>query len=385
MHLPRPVHYMLSFLLVINLGCSSPAPVEKTPEFDLLIGTYTDPEEGQEGIQVYTFNAETGSLTFKNKTGQIDNPSYLAVAPDSKHVYAVSEYGKDSLSMVYGYAYDTATGQLSFINKTFAGGQGPCYLAIDPTGSYLFTANYGDGKLGVLSSYQQGEEIKTLQSLNQSQRLPDAETIPSRLHATILTPDNKFLVTTNLGLDQLRVYPFDVNSPDAPLDPKSVKIIEMPKNTGPRHFVFHPNGQFGYLVGELNGSVSVFDYSNGELTLKQNITMLPENFSGKSAAADLHLSPDGKFLYASNRLDLNELVIYKIDENSGKLEYVDRQSTKGLTPRGFAIDPTGNYLLVGNQQSNSLVVFKRDQKTGLLEDTNQTLSIKRPVNLVFIK
>lgn len=159
----------------------------------------------------------------------------------------------------------------------------------------------------------------------------------------------------------------------------------MPKNTGPRHFVFHPNGQFGYLVGELNGSVSVFDYSNGELTLKQNITMLPENFSGKSAAADLHLSPDGKFLYASNRLDLNELVIYKIDENSGKLEYVDRQSTKGLTPRGFAIDPTGNYLLVGNQQSNSLVVFKRDQKTGLLEDTNQTLSIKRPVNLVFIK
>ena len=201
--------------------------------------------------------------------------------------------------------------------------------------------------------------------------------------ATIIERDNRFLMVADLGADKVFQYAVDVSNPKA-LNPASPPFTSVKPGAGPRHLTFHPNGKFAYLILEMEAAVAAFDYKDGQLKEKQVISMVKPGFKGKLGAADIHVSPDGKFLYASNRGEANELAIYSIAKD-GKLTVVGYQSVLGETPRNFAIDPTGNFLLVGNQNRNNVVIFKRDIKTGLLTDTHKKIEVDKPVCLKFVE
>jgi len=351
-------------------------------KFDLLIGTYTSGASTSKGIYVYTFDSKTGKLDYKNEVNGIENPSYLTISPNQKNVYAISESGGEG--MVYSYDYDSSTGKLTFKNKESAGGQGPCYVSVDKTGSYVFTANYGSGSLAAVPALKDGSLGSSVQEIYNKGNVINGKEGPSRMHSVVISPDNKYLFAPNLGIDKIGVYHFDSNASSNPLTHAEPAFINMPSGSGPRHFIFHPNGKYAYVIQELDGGITSFDYKDGRLSPKQTVSILPAGFEGKFGAADIHISPDGRFLYGSNRIDINEIVIYSIDQNTGKLTFVARQSSLGKTPRNFVIDPTGNFLLVANQDTDDIIVFNRNPKTGLLTPTDISLKIGRPVCLKFV-
>jgi 6-phosphogluconolactonase len=353
-------------------------------KFDLLIGTYTSGTSTSEGIYVYSFDSKTGELEYKNEVKGIDNPSYLTISPDHKNVYAISESGGDRVGMVHAYDYDSSSGKLTFKNKESAGGQGPCYVSVDKTGSFVFTANYGSGSLAAIPILKDESLGSTVQAIYNKGNVINGSEGPSRMHAAVISPDNNYLFAPNLGIDKIGIYRFDSKAGSNPLTPAEPEFINLPPGSGPRHFTFHPNGKYAYVIQELDGGITSFDYEDGKLSPKQTVSILPAGFEGKFGAADIHISPDGKFLYGSNRIDINEIVIYSIDQNTGMLTFVGRQSSMGEIPRNFVIDPTGDFLLVANQNTNNIVVFKRDQKTGLLTPTDVSLKIDRPVCLKFV-
>lgn len=386
MKLTRLSAYGAALLLFMVTGCAqtksdqteSEEAGSAETEYDVLIGTYTNSGDS-EGIYVYSFDGETGALTYKNKVGNIENPSYLTVSPDKKFVYAISEAGENSA--VSAFNYDVATGALTFINKQPSGGRGPCYVEIDQTGKFVFTANYGSGSLAAVPVLEDGSLGDDIQQIDHAVENPDQR---SRMHSVVMDPENKHLIASNLGTDKIGVYQFDASKESNPLTPADPEFVSLDPASGPRHFTFHPNGKYAYSVRELDAQVTAFTYDDGELTPIQTITMLPDNFEGKTGAADIHVSPDGKFVYASNRLDLNEIVIYSVDQATGELTFVGRQSSMGEHPRNFAIDPTGNFLLVANQNTNDIYVFRRDKETGLLTLTDSKLELGRPVCLKFV-
>lgn len=371
----HPLLFLCTFFI---FGCS-----KAQTKFDLIIGTYTNTGTS-EGMYVYTFDSETGQFEYKNKTTDIDNPSYLALSPDLKSVYAVSEFGKDSIGMVYSYGYDAETGSLTFKNKESAGGNGPCYVSVDKTGKYVFTANYGSGSLAAVPVMADGSLGSAVQEIYNKGNIVDGKEGRSRMHSVVISPDNHYLFAPNLGTDKIGVYKFDANAASNPLTPGDPEFVSLPAKSGPRHFTFHPKGKYAYLIQELDGGITAFDYQDGKLTEIQTVSIIPEGFEGKFGAADIHISPDGKFLYGSNRIDLNEIVIYSIDQRNGELTFVGRESSKGKNPRNFAIDPTGNFLLVANQDTDDIYVFKRDKETGLLSYTDVSLKVGRPVCLKFV-
>jgi len=201
------------------------------------------------------------------------------------------------------------------------------------------------------------------------------------VHATLLSKDGKYLFVPDLGTDKINIYQVDVAKAQ-PLAPASQAFVSITPGGGPRHLTFHPNGKWAFLIQEMTGVITAFEYSNGKLTTKESVTLVSPGSTGRIDAADIHVSPDGNFLYGSLRGDINEIVVCSIDK-SGKLAVAGRQSTLGKTPRNFAIDPTGKFLLVGNQNSDNIIVFKRDAKTGLLTATGTKISLGSPVCLVF--
>lgn len=370
-------------ILFASCNLNSTQMTQSEKKIDVLIGTYTDSGES-EGIYVYTLDTDSGTLVYKNKVTGIDNPSFLALSPDLNHVYAVSEWGRDSSGTVYAYDFDRQSGALTFLNKQSSGGDGPCYVSVAPTGNYVFTANYGSGSLAAIPVAADGSLRDDIQAIYHPGNREDGKEGPSRMHASVVSPDNKSLIVTNLGTDKITSYPLHATAQSFPLDTVKQATYTLPEGSGPRHFTFHPNGKYAYAIHELDGKISLFDYENGVLSEKQQVLILPEGFTGKFAAADIHISPDGKFLYGSNRLGLNEIIIFKIDQDSGKLSFVGRESSGGKTPRNFAIDPSGQFLLVANQNSNDIFVFLRDQDTGLLTLTSEKISVGSPVCLQFV-
>ena len=373
----------LLLILVFVFGCTN-AQTEKAPtKFDLLIGTYTNNSD-REGIYVYTFDSQTGELEYKNKTGGIDNPSFLTLSPDLKSVYAISESGKNPTGMVFSYAYDASTGTLTYKNKESAGGKGPCYVSVDKTGKHVFTANYGSGSIASVPILPDGSLGSAIQEIHNKGNIVDGKEGPSRMHAAVISPDNNYLFAPNLGIDKIGVYHFDAKATSNPLKAADPEFVSLSEGSGPRHFVFHPNEKYAYVIQELDGGITAFDYHDGKLTEIQSVSILPEGFEGRFAAADIHISPDGKFLYGSNRIGLNEIIIYSIDQKNGYLTFVGRESSKGKIPRNFAIDPSGKFLLVANQDTDDIHVFKRSLETGLLTSTNISVKVGRPVCLKFV-
>jgi 6-phosphogluconolactonase len=348
-------------------------------KYNLLIGTFTT-ATNKDGIQVYEFDSQTGDLSYKSKVSDAESPSYLTISRDWKHVYSVNEVKNGSIS---AYSFDPVSGKLSFINKVTSGGDGPCYVEVDDKNKFAFAANYGSGSLCAIPLNKDGSlgtDIQFIQeegsSINKSRQSGP------HLHSTVLSPDNRFLLTANLGTDKVSTYQFDRNKASKPLTPANPAFISVIAGSGPRHIIFHPDSKHVYLIEEISGSITAFDYENGKLTKKQTITMLSPDFKGIVGAADIHISSDGRFLYGSNRGDANEIVIYAVDQ-SGRLSYAGRQPVLGKTPRNFVIDPSGNFLLVANQGTNEVVVFKRDVATGLLAPTGKKIEISKPVCLKF--
>jgi 6-phosphogluconolactonase len=351
-------------------------------ELYLLVGTYTGGKS--EGIYVYRFNMATGEARLVNSVKTF-NPSYLAVSSDGKFVYAVNE--KDDTSKtrsdgkVSAFAFDKKTGSLQFLNQQSSGGRHPCYLAIDKTGRWLTTGNYSSGSIGLLGIRRNGllDTLKQRVDHTGYSVNADRQTGP-HVHCTYFSKDNRYLFATDLGTDKIMIYRF--NEKTGKLSENNIPYAITEAGAGPRHLEFHPKGTYAYLVEELNGTVSAFYYlpKQGQLNMFQTISALPPEYSGAVGSADIHVSPDGKFLYATNRGESNSIATFSI-EKDGTLRILAHDSTMGKTPRNFNMDPSGKFLLVANQNSDNIVIFERDISSGLLTDTGKRIDVGKPVCL----
>jgi len=367
-----------TMLMPWMLNAQTPADYDQY----LLIGTYT--KKQSEGIYIYSFNSQTGAVKPVSITTGVDNPSYLAIAPDKKHVYSVNEVGVERTGSVSAFAFDNATGQLQFLNKQPSGGEGPCYINTDSAGTHVVVGNYAGGSLSVLPVQADGKvgaPLQTVQHTGSSVNKNRQE--KPHVHCVEFSRDNQYLYVPDLGIDKVGIYKYDPNSPLL-LQEANPSYVPLPPGSGPRHITFHSNGKWAYLIHELDGKVTVFKYDEGKLTPIQIVSTLPATFKGNISGADIHISPDGKFLYASNRSDLNNIVYYSIDQRSGKLLWKGQQSAGGKTPRNFMIDPSGNFLLVANQDSDNIVLFKRNQTTGAIKPTGEQIKVSMPVCLKMI-
>jgi 6-phosphogluconolactonase len=369
---------LLLFYLVSSFGLASGQPSNNS-RYNLLIGSYTT-STNTDGIWVYEFNSQTGDFTYKSKISGVENPSYLAITKDGKHVYSVNEVRTGGVS---AFSFNPVSGELTFINKVSSGGDSPCYVSVDDKNKYVFASNYGSGSLCAIPLKEDGSLSSDIQTIQQEgSSIDKSRQQGPHVHSTLITPDNRYLLTPNLGTDKVCIYKIDIDKISQPLSVAQPDFAPAKPGSGPRHITFHPNSKYVYLIHEMGSMITAFSYKNGKLEELQTITMLAPEFKGRVGAADIHVSPDGRFLYASNRGDANELVIYAIGKN-GKLSYAGRQPTIGRTPRNFAIDPTGKFLLAANQGSNEVVIFSRDPKTGLLTATGKKIQVNRPVCLRF--
>ncbi len=349
----------------------------------LLIGTYTSTSAGKsEGIYVYKFNTATGEAVQVSKA-ITENPSYLAVSPDQRFVYAVNEGARDKGS-ISAFSFDKQMGSLEFLNSQPSGGDHPCYVSIDQTGKWVSSANYSGGSFAVFPAGKDGKlGSPTAVIKHEGYSVNTERQTAPHVHATVFSRDNKFLFVPDLGIDKVMIYSF--NARNGRLTPAKIPFHLTEPGAGPRHFEFSPDGRYAYLMEEMTGSISAYNYQKGELHLLQNISALPGDYTGTVGSADIHVSPDGKFLYASNRGESNTIAIFKINPATGMLAPVGHQSTLGKTPRNFNFDPTGNFLLVANQNSDEIVVFKIDRETGLLTDTQKRIEVGKPVCIKWIR
>ncbi|MBK0377816.1 lactonase family protein [Mucilaginibacter sp. SD-g] len=350
-----------------------------TPKtLDLIIGTYTS--GSSKGISVYRFYTESGRVAYLSQITGVDNPSYLCVSDNNKFVYAVNEETKGGVS---SFSFDPKSGKLGFINKQSSLGADPCYISVDKDQKNLFVANYSSGNIAVFPLNKDGSIAPGIQTIHDDGHGPNKDRQEkAHVHTAVLSPDEKYVLYTDLGTDKLNItrYKSSQSNPIRPVDPPFVKVT--PGN-GPRHIAFSPDEKHLYLIQEMGSAITLFDYKKGHVTAKQTVSLLPEGFKGETGAADIHISPDGKFLYASNRGDANEIIVYAINQDTGELTYVDRTSSKGKGPRNFVIDPTGSFLLVANQNSNTVYVFRIDKNSGKLTPTSNRIDIGNPVCLKF--
>ncbi len=374
---------LLLKLLSIFLLC---APIvlmaqakKENQHYHLLVGTYTNGKS--EGIYVYRFDAETGKLTHEHTAKGVTNPSFVIVSPNQQFAYAVNEQSGEKEGMVSAFRFNPANGSLDFINQQPSGGGDPCYLSLSPQANHLLVANYTGGSVSVLPVQENGSLKASVQTIeHEGSSLNPNRQEKAHVHSTVFDPNGEKVFVSDLGTDQVFAYAYEPEA-EQPLLPAEAPFTAVDPGRGPRHLVFNKKGTYAYLVQELDASVAVFKHENGKLTNIQNIPMAASDFKGEQSGAEVRLSPDGKFLYASNRGDANEITVFAIDEKQGTLKVLGRQSTLGRTPRNFIIDPSGRFLLVANQGSDSVILFKRDLKTGLLEPTDTRLDIGSPVYL----
>jgi 6-phosphogluconolactonase len=343
-------------------------------------GTYTGAKS--QGIYVSRFDSATGKLSVPELAAETKNPTFLAVAPGEHFLYAVNEVA--DASAVSAFALDATTGKLSPLNQQTSGGSGPCHISVDATGKCLLVANYNSGSIAALPIHADGslgEATTNIQHTGSSVN-HDRQAGP-HAHSIYPSPDNRFALNCDLGLDKIFAYRLDADA--GKLSANDPPFATVAPGSGPRHLVFSADGKFAYVISEMASTITVFNYAaaNARMAEVQTISTLPKDFSGKSTAAEIILHPSGKFLYASNR-GHNSIAVFAVDQKTGALAFIENQSTQGRTPRHFVIDPTGRWLLAENQDSNSVVVFAIDADTGKLKPTGQTMSIGAPVCAVFV-
>lgn len=372
--------YIITSFIIFSLAGSVTGQRGKNADYNLLISPYSRSGKNQ-NISVYNFNTVTGEVTYRSKATGVVNPSFLAVSPDNKFVYSVNEIEKGTIS---SFSFNSLTGELVFLNSVSSGGNGPTNITIDKKGKFVFCANYGSGSVAALKVNKDGSLGSDIQVFtHEAKANGTGRQKGSHAHAVIMSPDNKYLMVPDLGTDKVNIYRFDGMKTSNPLEPANPPFVNVKAGSGPRQFCFHPNGKYAYVIHEIDGMITVFDYKDGNLVEKQTITILAQGYTGKVGAADIKVSPDGRFLYASNRGDANDLVIFKINKD-GKLDYINRISANGTGARNFVLDPAGNFLLIGNNTSNTVTIFRVDKKSGLLSPTDKTIEIGEPGCLKFV-
>ncbi len=346
-------------------------------QYHLVVGTFTD--AGSDGIYTYKFNSQTGDAVAASSV-KTSNPSYLVVSPDNKYVYAANH---DEQGMVSAFQFNKQDGSLKFLNKVTSAGAHPCYISINKKGNILVVGNYAGGNLSVLEVRQDGQVNQPKQIIQlKGSSVNRSRQEKAHVHATVFSPDQRFLFVPDLGSDKVMIY--KVAQGSGALQPAEEPFIDVNAGSGPRHIDFHPKYGFAYLIEELTGTISVYKYAEGKLTLVQNTSAHPISYQGAYGSADIHVSPDGNFLYASNRGDANSIAIFKIDPDTGMIMPTGFQPSLGIHPRNFNFDPTGNFLLVANRDTDEIVIFKIDKQTGLLEDTKKRIKVSKPVCIKWI-
>lgn len=345
------------------------------------IGTYTS--RGSEGIHVFRFDTATGGLTPAAAPAPVENPSFLALHPSRPRLYGVSEVRSTegrSGSSVHAFAIDTATGALAALNEASTQGPGPCHVAVDPTGRFAAAANYAGGSVVLFPLDADGrlrEASDFVQHTAGSGANPKRQDAP-HAHSVTWTPDGSRLLVADLGMDRVVMYRLDAER--AKLEPDPAHDARSEPGAGPRHLAFHTNGRYVYVVNELDASVAAYDYDAdaGALERIQSVPGLPADFTGTNLAADIHLTPDGRFLYSSNR-GHDSLAIFEVDPETGGLSLVEHAPCGGKEPRNFAIDPTGTFLLCAHQNSNTIVTFRIEPDSGRLSPTGHVAEVSMPV------
>ncbi len=350
----------------------------------LYVGTYTQSGKS-EGIYLYGMNEATGALSRISAFKSV-NPSFLTIDRSKRFLYAVNEVGEymgKPGGAVSAFAIERPSSKLRLLNEQATNGADPCHLTIDRKGKTLLVANYTGGSLTALPVRSDGTlgmaiEVKQHEgsSIKEQQKSPHA-------HCIILDRSERYALAADLGIDKVMIYRFDRAT--GKLTPAPRPSAELQPGAGPRHLTLHPNGKYLYVINELDSTMTAFKYNapTGTLSLIETVSTLPNDFSGVSYCADVHVSPSGRFLYGSNR-GHNSIVVFEIDPRTGKLKQLEHVSTEGDWPRNFTIDPSGRFLLVANQRSDNVVIFSIDPRTGRLKPTGQNAEIPVPVCLKFL-
>jgi len=349
----------------------------------VFVGTYTTKTESK-GIYAYEFDADAGRLTPKGVAAETPDPSWVAVHPGGKYLYAANEAGK--ASTVSAFAVDVKSGKLTLLNQMPSLGEDPCYLSFDKTGKYVLVANYSSGTIAVfpiLADGRLGEHTAMVKDAGATGPNKKHQEGP-HAHWIETSPDNRFVLVADLGLDEVLVYKLDATS--GTLTPNEPAFARLKAGSGPRHAVFYPNGKFVFAVSELSSTATSFAYDVKKGTLKETGTAstLPPGFSGRNDVAETAVHPNGKFLYVSNRGN-DSIAILSIHPGKRTLAPAGGIPTGGKEPRHFAIDPSGKYLLAENQFSNNIVVFKIDPATGGLTPSGQVVEVPSPVDIAFLQ
>jgi 6-phosphogluconolactonase len=357
----------------------------KSDSYKVYVGTYTGKDS--EGIYAFGFDKQTGKLTSDVKlVARTENPSFLSLHPAKPLLYAVNETGsfnEKPTGAVSAFRLNEKDGSLDLINQVASRGKAPCHLEVDGTGGSVLVANYTSGTVSVLPIEENGglgTTADVVQHLGSSVN-PQRQEGP-HAHCINLDGHNRFAVAADLGVDKVFVYPFDAERNR--FDVFKASSVSLRPGAGPRHFAFHPNNRFGYVINELDNTVTAFkwDSKRGKLEELHSLSTLPEGFEGGNSTAELFIHPTGQFLYGSNR-GHHSIVVYQVDKESGRLNYVENESTQGETPRSFGIDPSGKFLLAANQSSSSIVVFEIDPVTGALNATGTHIDVPTPVSVIF--
>ena len=371
-------------LLPAVSALGAPKTASKTESL-VYVGTYT--RKNSKGIYAWRFQPSTGELTSVGLVAETANPSFLAVHPNRRFLYCaneISNYGGKEAGSASAFSINAETGQLTPLN-TVSVGASPAFITVDKTGRHALVANYGAGTVVVLPIHQDGSlgEATSLIQHTGSSVNPQRQAGPHP-HSVNMSPDNRFAIVADLGLDKVLVYRFDATAGKiTPNDPPYVKVQP---GGGPRHFAFHPNGRFGYVISEMRSTVTAFLWDTGRGALKelQTISSLPKDFTGRSTCAEIAVHPNGRFLYGSNR-GHNSIAMFTVDPRKGMLAFLGTVPTEGRTPRNFRIDPTGSWLFVANQDTDNIVLFRIDQRTGQLTPTGKSIEVPVPVCIRFLE
>lgn len=359
----------------------------------LLVGSYTAGQS--QGIYRLQFDSRTGQLDANPlQVIKTDNPSWLTLSKDMTRLFVVNENGpgqKDPVGKVSSYAIDPKTHELSLINQVQSLGNEPTHSSLSLDGQHLLVSNYSvlenpGGTLVVLPVGVDGKLAPVVQAGgHQPSRVNPERQKSGHVHSAVPSLDGKYVFANDLGADKVFVYRYDPKAnPEMPLTPAEPPFVQLPPGSGPRHLLFSGDGKHAWLTMEMTAQVAVFDYQDGRLTQRQLVNLADGKPQPAKAAAALHASRDGKFLYVSNRGTTNELLVFAIDPTAGTLKELQRRSVEGDHPREFSLDPSEKFILVANQKSNQIVVIERDSKTGLLGKTVQKLPMDAPSDLKFL-
>jgi 6-phosphogluconolactonase len=354
----------------------------KKHEYLAFVGTYTT-KTTSKGIYAFRYDAKAGKLTPIGVAAETQDPSFVVAHPSGKYLYAVNEAGKSS--MVSAFALDAHGGTLTLLNQLPALGEDPCYISLDRSGKYILVANYTSGNIVVfpiLADGKLGEHTALVQNAGTLGPNKERQEGP-HAHWIETTPDNRFVLSVDLGIDEVLIYKFDASK--GTLGPSDPAFVKLAGGTGPRHLTIAPNKKFAYSVDELNSTVTVFSFDAGKaaLTALQTISTLPQGTTGRNDTAEIAVHPSGKFLYASNR-GHDTIALFHVDAASGKLTAGGEFSIEGKEPRNFAIDPSGDFLLAADQLSDKIVIFRINPATGELTATGQSVEVPSPVDIAFV-